>query len=51
MRFPTYEHLPATDATAALFSLTAQHPGATVDPDPTHFEAAVQRLSPKGSAK
>jgi hypothetical protein len=47
-RFPTYEHLPATEANAGLLSLTAEHPGATVDTDPAHFDAAMQRLSPKG---
>lgn len=31
-RFRTYEVLPATEATLALLSLTAQHPGATIEP-------------------
>jgi hypothetical protein len=46
-RFPTYEHLPATDANAALLSLTVRHPDATVDSDPSHYQAALERLNPK----
>jgi hypothetical protein len=45
--FPTYERLPATDANAALLSLTGRHPDATVDNDPAHYEAALERLNPK----
>jgi hypothetical protein len=44
--FPTYERLPADAASADLLSLTAQHPDATIDRDPAHYEAA--RLAPKG---
>jgi hypothetical protein len=46
-RFSTYEQLEATEANAAALSLTAQHPDARVDTDAGHFEAAMQRLSPK----
>ena len=45
--FPTYEHLPATDANAALLSLTGRHPEATVDDDAVRYEAALARLNPK----
>jgi hypothetical protein len=31
-RFQTYELLPATEANLALLSLSAQHPGATIEP-------------------
>ena len=46
-RFPTYEHVPITDANAALLSLRDQHPDATVDDDPADYETALQRLDPK----
>ena len=45
--FPTYERLPATDANAALLSLTGRHPEATIDDDPVHYQAALKRLNPK----
>jgi hypothetical protein len=45
--FPTYERLPATDANAALLSLTGRHPQATIDDDPVHYQAALERLNPK----
>jgi hypothetical protein len=48
LRFPVYEKLPATPANEALLSLQAQHPSATVDADPAHFEAAQARLFPRG---
>ena len=46
-RFTTFERLAATDANAALLSLPAQHPGATVDRDPGDYSRAVQRLTGK----
>jgi hypothetical protein len=45
--FPTYERLPATEANAALLDLRARHADATVDADPAHYEAALERLNPK----
>jgi hypothetical protein len=45
--FPTYERLPASEANAALLSLTARHADATIDDDPAHYEAALERLNPK----
>jgi hypothetical protein len=45
--FPVYEHLPATDANAALVSLTGRHPGAALDDDPADYQAALERLNPK----
>jgi hypothetical protein len=45
--FPTYERLPATEANAALLSLAARHAEATVDDDPAHYQAALDRLNPK----
>jgi hypothetical protein len=45
--FPTYEHLPATDANAALLSLTGRHPEATHDDNSAHYQAALERLNPK----
>ena len=45
--FPTYEHLPATEETAMLLSLTGRHPDATIDDDPSHYQAAFERLNPK----
>ena len=45
-RFPTYEHLSASDSNAALLSLAARHPGATIDRSPAAYEAARQRLVP-----
>jgi hypothetical protein len=45
--FPTYEHLPATDANAALLDLRARHADATVDTDPAHYQPAQERLNPK----
>jgi hypothetical protein len=45
--FPTYEHLPATDANAALLSLTGRHPEATTNDHPAHYQAALARLNPK----
>jgi hypothetical protein len=46
--FNTWDVLPADDATEALLSLTAQHPSATVDRDPAHYDAAERRLFPNG---
>jgi hypothetical protein len=48
LRFAVYEMLPATAANRALVSVTAQHPGATVDDDPAHYAAAQHALFPKG---
>jgi hypothetical protein len=45
--FPTYERLPATDTNAALLSLTKQHPLATSDENPAHYQATLERLNPK----
>jgi hypothetical protein len=45
--FPTYERLPASEANAALLSLTARHADATVDDDPAGYQAALERLHPK----
>jgi hypothetical protein len=52
-QFPTYEHLPSTDANRALTSLRAQHPSAAIDTNPADYEAAAQRLAPAkvGSAR
>ena len=46
-RFPTYERVPATDANAALLSLTARHPDARVEDSPAAYEPARQRLIPQ----
>jgi hypothetical protein len=48
LRFAVYETLPATAANRALVSVTAQHPGATLDDDPAHYAAAQDALFPKG---
>jgi hypothetical protein len=45
--FPTYERLPASEANAALLSLTARHADATIDDDPARYQAALERLNPK----
>jgi hypothetical protein len=45
--FPTYEHLPVTDANTALLNMRGRHPNATVDNDPAHYRAALERLNPK----
>jgi hypothetical protein len=45
--FPTYERLPATEANAALLSLTARHADATIDDNPARYQAALERLNPK----
>ena len=42
--FSTFERIAASDS---VLSLTAQHPGATVDRDADHFTAAVRRLTPE----
>jgi hypothetical protein len=47
LRFRTYETLPL-DANRGLLSLAAQHPDARVDRDPAAYQAAEQRLFPKG---
>ena len=47
LRFRTYETLDP-DASRSLLSLAAQHPGARVDRDPAHYQAAEARLFPKG---
>lgn len=44
-RFVAFEWLPLTSANEALVSLTAQHPGATVDSDRAHWVAAMVRSS------
>lgn len=44
----TYEKLPATEANSALAELAKQHPGATVDTDPQHYQDAIGRLAAKG---
>jgi len=48
--FSAYEKLAATDANEALTSVVAQHPDATVDTDPAHYDAVSQRLNPKKAA-
>jgi hypothetical protein len=45
--FPTFERLAETPANEALLSLTAQHPGARVDRDPSGYAAALQRVAGK----
>jgi hypothetical protein len=45
--FPTYERLPASEANAALLSLTTRHADATIDDDPARYQAALERLNPK----
>ena len=45
VRFQGYEQLPTTGNTG-LLSLTAQHPGAKVDPSTADYEAAQARLFP-----
>ena len=45
--FPTYERLPATEANAALLSLTARHADATIDDNPARYQAALERHNPK----
>jgi len=47
LRFRTYETLDS-DASSDLLSLEAQHPGARIDRDPAHFNAAQERLFPHG---
>jgi len=47
LRFRTYETLSLA-ANGDLLSLTAQHPNARVDRDPSHYQAAEARLFPKG---
>ena len=47
LRFRTYETL-ALDANRGLLSLAAQHPDARVDRDPAAYQAAEERLFPKG---
>jgi len=47
LRFRTYETLDS-DASSDLLSLEAQHPGARIDRDPAHFDAAQERLFPHG---
>jgi hypothetical protein len=48
LRFAVYETLPATAANRTLVSVTAQHPGATLDDDPAHYATAQKALFPKG---
>jgi hypothetical protein len=48
LRFRTYAVLPAGGANAALLSLAAQHPSATVDRSPHDYQAAELRLFPNG---
>jgi len=47
LRFRTYETLDS-GANSDLLSLEAQHPGARIDRDPAHFNAAQERLFPHG---
>jgi hypothetical protein len=48
LRFVTWEVLHAGDANAALLSLAAQHPSATVDQNQADYVAAERRLFPNG---
>jgi hypothetical protein len=48
LTFTAYEKLPLNEETEALLDLQAQHPGATVDTDPQHFEEAIGRLYAHG---
>jgi hypothetical protein len=48
LRIDTYEVLPGNAANAALVSLPAQHPSATVDHSPADYAAAQERLYPNG---
>ncbi|MCL4368473.1 MAG: hypothetical protein M1337_04835 [Actinobacteria bacterium] len=48
LRFAIYEELSPTAANQALLDLAAQHPGATLDKDPAHYQEAMGRLFPKG---
>jgi hypothetical protein len=43
-RFPTYERLPADDASTKLLDLKAQHPEAALDENSADYAAARQRL-------
>jgi hypothetical protein len=45
LRFRTFETL---EPDADLLSLEAQHPGARIDRDPAHYNAADERLYPNG---
>lgn len=45
LRFDTYEQLPA-QGNSSLLSLTAQHPTATIDTNPTDYQTAQARLFP-----
>ena len=47
LRFRTYETLDH-GANESLLSLQAQHPGARIDRDPAHYQAAEARLFPHG---
>jgi hypothetical protein len=46
LRFPVYEDLPASALSDGLFSLQAQHPGATVKVDKLAYEAHWSELAP-----
>jgi len=48
LRFAAYELLQPTAANQALLSLTAQHPGATVDTSAQDYTTATSRLYPHG---
>ena len=48
LRFVAYEKLPLTPGNKDLVDLMAQHPGATVDNDPAHYQDAMGRLFPNG---
>jgi outer membrane lipoprotein-sorting protein len=48
LHFPVYEKLPVDDASKALLSLEAQHPGARVVRDVHAYLAAESRLYPHG---
>jgi hypothetical protein len=48
LRFVAYEKLPVTPDNRKLLDLRAQHPDATVDADPVHYQEAMGRLFPNG---
>jgi len=47
LRFNVWEELPA-NGNSALLSIFAQHPTATVNRDPSAYNAAEKRLFPHG---
>jgi hypothetical protein len=48
LQFRAFRQLADTPENRRLLSLTAQHPGATVDSDPDDYDAAEARLYPHG---